>query len=290
MDGFTAANDLVHFIHRVGQECEFVTVRDIVAQFDLDETPCRPLAAITVDDGYEDFYSVALPILIEQGIPATLFATAGFVDGRCWLWWDAIRYLIDRQPNGKLYLQVAGEDVSAELAGTASRQAAWSMIADLLVTKNEERNQVIAQLETSAQGALPAQPIAKYAPMSWSQLSATEDAGIEIGCHTMTHAFLPTLENSALQHELVDAKQLLECHLRSPVTTFAYPNGMHYDVTPSIAQEVRAVGFSAALLAYPRRFRRRARYQLGRWSACLADSSLGNIVSGASIIKMELRL
>lgn len=289
-DRFIAANDLVRFIHCVGRECEFVTVREIVAQLDRDEMPRRPLAAITVDDGYEDFYSVALPILIEQGIPATVYATAGFVDGRCWLWWDALRYLIDRQPNGKLYLQVAGQIISAELDGPGSRQAAWSMIADLLMTKNEERSRVIARLETSAQAALPAQPTAEYAPMSWPQLAAAEDAGIEIGGHTMTHAFLPALDHSALRYELVDARQLMERHLRDSVTTFAYPNGMHYDVTPSVTQAVRAAGFVAAVLAYPRRFRRRERYQVGRWSACVDGSSLGHILSGASIIKAELRL
>lgn len=289
-DRFTAAEDLVRFIHRVGRECEFVTVREIVARLDRDETPHRPLAAITVDDGYEDFYSVALPVLIEQGIPATLYATAGFVDGRCWLWWDALRYLIDRQPNGKLYLEVAGQIVSAELDGPASRQAVWSTIADLLVTKNEERGRVIARLETSMQAELPAQLPAEYAPMSWSQLAAAEDAGIEIGGHTMTHAFLPALDDSALRYELVDAKRLMERHLRDPVTTFAYPNGMHYDVNPSVAQAVEAAGFAAAVLAYPRRFRRRERYQLGRWSACCDDPCLGSILSGASIIKTELGL
>ncbi len=265
-------------------------MREIFARLDRDETPRRPLAAITVDDGYGDFYSVALPILIEQGVPATLYATAGFIDGRCWFWWDALWYLIDRQPNGKLYLQVAGQDVSAELAGPASQQAAWSMIADLLVTKNEERSRVIARLETSAQAALPAQPPAEYAPMSWAQLAEAEDAGIEIGGHTMTHAFLPTLDDSALRYELVDAKRLMERHLRDPVTTFAYPNGMHYDVTPFVARAVEAAGFAAAVLAYPRFFRRRERYQLGRWPACFDDPWLGNILNGAGIIKTELRL
>jgi peptidoglycan/xylan/chitin deacetylase (PgdA/CDA1 family) len=40
----------------------------------------KPLAAITFDDGYEDNHSYALPILAKNGVPATFFITAGFVE------------------------------------------------------------------------------------------------------------------------------------------------------------------------------------------------------------------
>jgi peptidoglycan/xylan/chitin deacetylase (PgdA/CDA1 family) len=35
---------------------------------------------VTFDDGYRDFYTNALPILVELGIPATLYVVSGFTD------------------------------------------------------------------------------------------------------------------------------------------------------------------------------------------------------------------
>jgi peptidoglycan/xylan/chitin deacetylase (PgdA/CDA1 family) len=40
------------------------------------------VAAITFDDGYEDNYLTAFPLLAERNIPFTLFVTTAFVDGR----------------------------------------------------------------------------------------------------------------------------------------------------------------------------------------------------------------
>src|SRR4029453_17015259 len=40
----------------------------------------RPVVAVTFDDGYEDNHTYALPLLLERGIPATVFITPGLID------------------------------------------------------------------------------------------------------------------------------------------------------------------------------------------------------------------
>ena len=45
--------------------------------------------AITFDDGYADNLAVAAPILQRYGIPATVFISTGYLDGRC-MWNDLV--------------------------------------------------------------------------------------------------------------------------------------------------------------------------------------------------------
>jgi peptidoglycan/xylan/chitin deacetylase (PgdA/CDA1 family) len=54
-----------------------------LAQVMTDESarlPDRPVV-VTVDDGLADFYTGALPVLTQYGLPATLYVTTGFVGG-----------------------------------------------------------------------------------------------------------------------------------------------------------------------------------------------------------------
>src|SRR5438552_11055766 len=69
--------------------------------------------AITVDDGYRDFYQVAYPVFHEYGIPVTVYLVSDFVDRKLWLWTDQVRYAF-------LHAQAR----SLELATDEARRAA----------------------------------------------------------------------------------------------------------------------------------------------------------------------
>jgi peptidoglycan/xylan/chitin deacetylase (PgdA/CDA1 family) len=246
---------------------------------------------ITVDDGYADFYDVAFPILKKMGIPATLYATAGFVDKRCWLWWDALRYLIDRLPAGVLRLDISGSASELLVSDAQSRDRVWGEIADRLVQQNNERARVIRELERSVGLALPTVPPRQYAAVTWDELATLDSCGVEIGGHTMTHAFLPGLDATDLETEVAGAKDLLESRLTRSIRTFAYPNGMPSDWSPAVEASVKQAGFEAALFAYPRPFRRRnanLNYELGRWSAEPDGRSIGHILTGASELRLRM--
>jgi peptidoglycan/xylan/chitin deacetylase (PgdA/CDA1 family) len=244
------------------------------------------LAAITVDDGYEDFHSVALPVLARHRVPATVYATAGFVDRRCWMWWDRLRYLLDVYPAPRVELEIGEAALSWSLADVEARQQTWSDIAERLVQDNFLRFSVLRTLQEAAGVSLPDVPLPPYAPMSWQQLRECQAAGIEVGGHSMSHAFLPSLSPADLTYEIADAKALMEAKLNTPVTTFAYPNGMPYDWSEPVEQAVRAAGFKAAVLAYPRPFDPGDRYRYGRWSTSPNDRRLDMVLSGLDALRM----
>jgi peptidoglycan/xylan/chitin deacetylase (PgdA/CDA1 family)/glycosyltransferase involved in cell wall biosynthesis len=80
--------------------------------------------------------------------------------------------------------------------------------------------------------------------MSWEHLREMVAAGIEIGSHTVTHANLPTLSQTASHQEIVRSKATLERELGKKVLSFAYPYGALND---EIKQMVKEAGYSYAV-------------------------------------------
>lgn len=58
---------------------QFITVAELAARTPAGGTPPPGLAAISFDDGMEDNFSEALPILRELGIPATVYVLTGAI-------------------------------------------------------------------------------------------------------------------------------------------------------------------------------------------------------------------
>lgn len=80
--------------------------------------------------------------------------------------------------------------------------------------------------------------------MTWDEVRALRDAGMEIGGHTRTHQHLPQMRDTAeLRDEIAGGREVLEGELRAPVTAFAYPFG---EWTSREEQVVREAGFRSA--------------------------------------------
>ena len=97
--------------------------------------------------------------------------------------------------------------------------------------------------------------------MTWEQVAALRDAGMEIGAHTVSHLDLTSLDWETAGFEIAQSKAELDRQLGISVTSFCYPTGL-YNWT--IEEQVRAAGYINAtttrwdndtsdILALPRR-------------------------------------
>ena len=87
----------------------------------------KPTAVITFDDGYQNNFDVAFPVLKKHGVPATIFLTTGFVDTADTIWFchiiDALsrtRKTSMRWENAELDLSGAGAKANASARLQAS--------------------------------------------------------------------------------------------------------------------------------------------------------------------------
>ena len=84
--------------------------------------------------------------------------------------------------------------------------------------------------------------------LSWAQLKALEQNGVQVGSHTVSHAELPQLTDPGALQQLIRSRLALERHLGHPVQWFAYPAGRFDERTETL---VRQAGYVLAVTTEP---------------------------------------
>jgi peptidoglycan/xylan/chitin deacetylase (PgdA/CDA1 family) len=84
--------------------------------------------------------------------------------------------------------------------------------------------------------------------MNSSQLRELHGLGFEIGCHSMTHAYLNDLDDAGLHREIIDAKKILEDIIGAKVDHFSCPGGRYDRRTPEVAREAGYRSFATSRL------------------------------------------
>ena len=113
--------------------------------------------------------------------------------------------------------------------------------------------------------------------MTWEQLAELRDAGMEIGCHTVSHLDLRHLPKKAagdydawLKNEVETSKQILEEKLGIKVSTIAFPYGYHNE---KVHAATAAAGYEAAFTVYGQRLGMMSNaLTLGRYDVTTRDA------------------
>jgi peptidoglycan/xylan/chitin deacetylase (PgdA/CDA1 family) len=124
--------------------------------------------------------------------------------------------------------------------------------------------------------------------LSETQVRTLDAEGFEIGCHSMTHAYLSDLLEPELRREIVDAKARIEEIVGHAIVHFSCPGGRYDQRTLEMA---RRAGFrTVANSEFHANGAGTSHYELGR-IAMLRDQSLeefGDICRGHGLWKKRL--
>jgi peptidoglycan/xylan/chitin deacetylase (PgdA/CDA1 family) len=88
-------------------------------------------------------------------------------------------------------------------------------------------------------------------PNTIEELRMMAQAGVEIGAHTQTHADLGKLHDlEALRREVVDAAHELEAATGAAIRYFAFPYGLHKNLSATAFHLARQAGYAGVCSAY----------------------------------------
>lgn len=203
------------------------------------------MAAITFDDGYQDNYHCAFPILRKYGLQATIFLTTGGIDDRRPLWFERLAGAVKRTNREFIDVEI---DLPRRfwLRTQEERLQANGRIFSLLrklpdATRRTAYQELLQRLDT------PEDEDRNNRMLTWDQIREMRRDGIEFGGHTVTHPFLSKMTREGAAWELAESKRRIENELQASVKHFAYPNGREDDFAPWNKELLRAAGYCAAV-------------------------------------------
>jgi peptidoglycan/xylan/chitin deacetylase (PgdA/CDA1 family) len=206
----------------------------------------EPVIAITFDDGYEDNYRNAFPILERYGLPATVFLTTGSIDSGEPLWFEQLAGAVKTSSREFIDLEF---DIPRRFAlkTLSQRLRANSEIFRLLrqmddCQRRERLAEVLRQL-----GPAPPSNSGLSRMLTWEQIRQMKAGGIDFGGHTVTHPFLSKVAPEQACWEISECKSRIEQELQKPVDYFAYPNGREEDFAKRNKELLRNAGYRAAM-------------------------------------------
>ncbi|MDR2835395.1 MAG: polysaccharide deacetylase family protein [Bacteroidales bacterium] len=204
----------------------------------------KPCLILTFDDGFEDFYINAFPLLQKYKTPAVLNIVVESIINEHQIWTQRLNDIIDSYEKNKQIIEIKTKNFnySGIITKETAAQKALDLFLNLLHENLDYINEILFQLENKLEGS----PI-KTKMMSVNQLKEVANSNsIEIGSHTMTHLNLKSIQNNdILDFEITKSKKILEEITAKTVNIFAYPNGMYSDNDLEI---VKKAGYKYILL------------------------------------------
>lgn len=213
---------------------------DVAAALDAGEKLPPDAVVVTFDDGYDDNYLHAFPILRELGVPATFFVSTGHIDSGLPYAYDWLVHMILGAPLPEIpELGLVGV---ADTSRGARRLLAQRALDRIKRLDSDVQAKLIARLERD--WAMPRHAGATDCqPMTWMQVREMHAAGFEIGSHGVRHRMLAKLTQVELEAELRDSRSTLERELGVPINTIAYPVGGDDAFDARVVEATRAAGY-----------------------------------------------
>lgn len=198
---------------------------------------------VTFDDGYDDNYYNAFPVLKALGIPATVFVSTGYIGSGKPFWFDMVAHIVYKSPVGPLPANDLGITLQLDANVASRRVATANLIGVLKRVSNQRRVEFLNRLEHHHGHVVDTDAFRLSRPLDWNQVREMSAAGIEFGSHTVTHPILSMLDEASLGCELAQSRSDLERKLGKLVSVLAYPVGGPEEFNEKVIDAAQSTGY-----------------------------------------------
>lgn len=222
----------------------FISLDKLSDIISTNKTPKQPFIAITIDDGYLDNYTEALPVFERQQVPFAIFVATDFIDRKAILWWDVLEKLI---LNNDL-IRVGGKDYHCR-----TFQEKWDVfrvLRECILQFNPKNLKESLEYTFSIYEIDWYEPVRRQA-MTWEQVKIISNHPLcTIGGHTVSHTVLNQLSEEEFRQEISGGIEKLHAVTGKPINHFAYPYGSPNEIGEREYQLISEFGFKTVFSSY----------------------------------------
>ena len=223
---------------------EFLSLNDLYKLTISHVKPEKPFISFTIDDGYLDNYTNALPIFEKYAVPFCIFVATDFIDKKAILWWDTLEDMI---------LSHDSIAIDGRVYPCAAFQQRWDTFRYL-----RERILKLDQshLEEGLNRMFANYTIDWYKPvkqkgMTWEQVKLLAGHPLcTIGGHTVSHPALNKLSYNEAKREILEGIMKIEKETGQSVSYFAYPYGTPNEIGVREVSIIEELGIKMAFMAH----------------------------------------
>ena len=222
----------------------FISLDQLSDIINTGKRPEQPFIAFTIDDGYLDNYTQALPVFERQQVPFAIFVATDFIDKKAILWWDILEDLILENDS----VIFGGEKYQCQ-----TFQEKWDVFRIL-------REKILlfdqTEIEKELKEVFSFYDIDWYKPvrqqaMSWEQVKDISQHPLcTIGGHTVSHLALNKLSDQKFREEIADGVAKLQSATGKPIQHFAYPYGSPNEIGEREYKLISEFNFKTVFTAY----------------------------------------
>jgi len=231
------------------QELDFDFISMNEVEFRLRNPLKKKWIAFTLDDGYADNLSYALPIFEKYNIPFTIYVSNCFPNDKAIYWWyDLEKYILN---NDSVNLNPININLKVSNQSEEEKTKNYKTIRELL--RKGDLN-LHKSFLVNVVGASLNEYFLKHSSinLTWEELaSLNKHPLVTIGAHTLNHLSLKNQNDENVKVQIIKGLEEMEARLGCKISHFAYPYGSLDDVDLRSVHVLKSKNVKSAVLNHP---------------------------------------
>lgn len=208
--------------------------------------------AITFDDGFENNYSIAAPILNDLNLPATFYFSTDFVDNNTMSWIDKLEFCLEIKKKGDVYIPWLKKKIS--FATDISKITLLKEIRFFV------KNNLKFNIDNFVDSFFDDCKIKKISGLNtcidkkinWKQVKSLNESSIfTVGGHSHNHLSLGSLSDAKLDFQINKSFSLFKEKLNLSIQHYSYPEGQKKDYNQKLISKLKSKGVKLSPSAIP---------------------------------------
>ena len=206
-------------------------------------------AVVTIDDGYRNTITAALPVLEAMKMPATVFVPAAMAGGPGILWFDGVRLLVLGALERRSVVDLGSGVILDGRRAIGPEPIFLQACAAIDALPNASGAEVKACIHARCAEAGLTGRHPEFHLAGWDEWRRVTRQGLlQVGSHALEHGDLPKMSDEEQVRDLTLSRQRIGHELGTRCPTLAYPHGR---VNANVVRSAERAGYACAVTTEP---------------------------------------